>query len=132
MVTVTGCLEAGRGIPNEPPPSPVDEFILTNARVEPPPTAAPGAANTAASSPESLEGRLTYRVTGLRSERLRPFLNQHVEIKGELEGGAASTGLPSTPRTPATEPSARAARAETWPELKASNITMLAATCVGR
>ncbi len=131
-VTVTGCLEAARGVPNDRPDSPVEDFLLTNGRVEPPPTAAPGAASTVASSPDSLEGRLTYRVTGLRPERLRPFLNQQVEIKGEFEGGAASAGQPPASRAPVTDPSPKATQAQDWPELKASNITMVAAACVGR
>lgn len=119
---VTGCLVAAKASA-QTSSSRVDRFLLTFAQVEAVPS---DPASTDKSAVADVDApRPTYRVKGLAPERLRPFLNQRVVIRGTLEreGGGARP----TPTSPTPEAATR--DEEAWPELDATSISELSGTC---
>ena len=96
-----------------------ERFLLAQAQVETSPSepvAASGSRGPNADAP-----RPTYRLKGLEPERLRPFLNQRVLVRGTLE--REGTRPPVSPSDAGKRPE------ETWLELDAVSISELSGTC---
>jgi hypothetical protein len=116
---VSGCLVAATTQTNTPR---VERFLLTQARIETP--ASESAATSKTDGADVDAPRPTYRVKGLEPERLRPFLNQQVVVRGTLERDRNSAR-----RAPASSTDAASREEETWPELDATAINELSGTC---
>lgn len=150
-VTVVGCLQSAGGSPagttGTTGSTSGDQFILTDAQMQPasgggmgepttPPTTEPNPTNppttpptTEPSEPTGTSGSMagkTFKLTDTQDDNLQQYVNQKVEIKGELQ--KKDEGAMSNPS--ATNPSASASDSSQQ-ELKVSSVRSIAPSCSG-
>ena len=97
-----------------------EDFILVNAKVT------RGSAGAASASPTG-KG-LTFKVEGLDDEKLRPLLNQQVEVQGRLGMVGLATPAPTPGQPPPTDRGLRTPPDEVQ-EIRATTIKSIAASC---
>jgi hypothetical protein len=136
-VTATGCLRQERDVPGMAPDLAEraglgEDFVLTNAKLTSVamPSTPPGADSSgSARRPSSA----MYRITGLDNDKLQPLLNQRVEVTGRLLPSPRATEIAPPTVDPERQPEAEAqpqrGRAEDLPQIRASAIKAIAASC---
>ena len=128
--TIVGCLVRGA-----PPAG--EEFLVRTPAIAIPAgsqvsvggdASASARATTSAGTPEATT---LYRITGLAAGELRPHLGHRVEVQGQLSGNVPPKTKTTTRQDPATGRVTTSIKEE-WTvagELRATTITMVAATC---
>lgn len=117
VVTVTGCLKAGKDVPGRRPNLPertgaTEDYTLTNVRM------APGSTTSAIGLAS------TYNIEGIADAELQKHVNHQVQIVGTLSPGDAHGN-----RGAAAAPGSAASANADLPRLYGTTLTMLAATC---
>lgn len=117
VITVTGCLKAEKDVPGRRPnvaerAGVTEDYVLTSVKM-------------AQSSATSGIGLATmYEIEGIAEAELQKHLNHQVEITGSL-----STGNAMGNRGASAAPGSQASANADLPQLTATSVKMLAATC---
>ena len=116
VITVTGCLKAEKDVPGRRPnvesAAITEDYVLTNVKM------------SQASTASGIGLAPTYDVEGVADAELQKHVNHQVEIVGTLSRGDAQGNRGAAAATG----SAAAANAD-LPQLFASSVKMLSATC---
>lgn len=117
VVTVTGCLKAEKDVPGRRPnvaerAGVTEDYILTNVKM------------ASSSTTSGIGLASSYEIEGIAEDELQKHLNHQVEIVGTLSPGNAQGNRGAA----AAAGSAAAANAD-LPQLQATTLKMLAATC---
>lgn len=117
VITVTGCLKAEKDVPGRRPniaerAGVAEDYILTSVKM------------AQGSTTSGIGLASMYEIEGLAEAELQKHLNHQVEITGTLTTGNAM-GNRGTSAAPGSQASANA----DLPELQATNLKMVAATC---
>ena len=125
-ITVTGCLKAEKDVPGRRPNAAeragvTEDYILTSVKM------APG------STTSGIGLAAMYEIEGIAEAELKKHLNHQVEITGTLTTG---TAMGTRGTAPATNPGAekregtpQSTTNADLPELRASSLKMVSATC---
>jgi hypothetical protein len=125
-VTVTGCLKAEKDVPGRRPnvaerAGITEDYILTNVKMS------PGSSTSAIGLASMLE------VEGIAEGELQKHLNHQIEVTGRLTTGAMQGNRGTAPETnpggERREGTPQAAAHADLPEIQATGIKMIAATC---
>ena len=117
VITVTGCLKAEQDVPGRRPnvaerAGVTEDYVLTSVKM----------AQSSATSGMGLAAM--YEIEGIAEAELQKHLNHQVEITGSL-----STGNAMGNRGASAAPGSRASANADLPQLTATSVKMLAATC---
>lgn len=125
-ITVTGCVKAGTDVAGRRPNAAdrggvTGAYILTSVKMAP------------ASTTSGIGLAPTYQIAGVADAELQKHLNHHVEVTGTLTKGNA---MGNRGTAPATNPGAgrregtpQASANADLPQLTATSVKMIAATC---
>lgn len=125
-VTVTGCLKAEKDVPGRRPnvaerAGITEDYILTSVKMAP------------SSTTSGIGLAAMYEIEGIAEGELQKHLNHQVEVTGSLSTGNAMGNRGTAPATnPGAEKREGTPQSTTnadLPQLQASSIKMLAATC---
>lgn len=129
-VTAAGCLKQEKDVPGlsssrAERAGVAEDYVLTNAKLTG--AGAPSGAGTAGDKKGAM-----YRISGLDKDKLRPLLNQQVEVTGRLEMAARRDATPPAGAPGATgQTGAQTGRAEDLQEIRGTSVKSIAATCTG-
>lgn len=117
VITVTGCLKAEKDVPGRRPnvaerAGVTEDYVLTSVKM----------AQSSATSGIGLAAM--YEIEGIAEAELQKHLNHQVEITGSL-----STGNAMGNRGASAAPGSQASANADLPQLTATSVKMLAATC---
>jgi hypothetical protein len=117
VITVTGCLKAEKDVPGRRPNAAeragvTEDYILTSVKM----------AQSSATSGIGLAAM--YEIEGIAEAELQKHLNHQVEITGSLTTGGAMGN-----RGASAAPGSQATTNADLPQLTATSVKMLAATC---
>lgn len=125
-VTVTGCLKAEKDVPGRRPNAAeragiTEDYILTSVKM------APGSATS------GIGLATMYEIEGIAEAELQKHLNHQVEVTGTLSTGNAmgnrGTAPTANPGAEKREGTPQSTTNADLPELQATSMKMLAATC---